>query len=565
MSEWEKIEPKVNEAAEFLEIAGDFGDPMELFREALHNAFDWHATEFYISINVEDIAGNEKLVIELKDNGDGMTKERIVNNFWNLGNSASKNDKSKIGEKGHGTKIYLRSDKIIMRTSDGKKSYESICESAFKNLNSSKMHGPLVREAEEIYEKGTYIRLEGYNQNDMGQYTQDIIKDYLYWRTKIGSFECELEGREKPNFKVFLKALNVDEYEQLEFGHIFAKENTNVNKLFDEYQENAADYFVKKYIYQDRSLDARPDIKYDVVIYVEGDEAKKLYNPLLKNRKNAKKGSYKVADRYGIYLCKDFIPIQRVNEWITGFGTGSNSYVMLHGFINCQKLKLTANRGSVANTNLQIVNELKKDLQEILNEIDVDLYKNNINTLKKWQQEAKTIGQEVELFKKRKEIILNKKYFEINGRTFLEPRNEAELYGLFMSIYTLYPNKFNFEPLDYDESIGIDLVARNKSDNKIADCEYWYVELKYLLGSREFNHSFRNVRIIVCWGFSNNLKDGSRITSTADDKDREFHIGSSNGKNVYYLDSDDSSIRIQVISLKEFIEKELQIEIKAQE
>jgi hypothetical protein len=39
MAEWEKIIPKVNESAEFLEIASDFGDPLELFREALHNAY----------------------------------------------------------------------------------------------------------------------------------------------------------------------------------------------------------------------------------------------------------------------------------------------------------------------------------------------------------------------------------------------------------------------------------------------------------------------------------------------------------------------------------------------
>lgn len=237
---------------------------------------------------------------------------------------------------------------------------------------------------------------------------------------------------------------------------------------------------------------------------------------------------------------------------------------MLHGFINCQKLKLTANRGSITNTNRQIVNELKRALKEILEEIDIDLYENNINTLKKWQQETKTIRAEEAAFRKRKETILTKKYFVIGGRTFLEPRNEAELYGLFMSIYTLYPDKFSFEPLDYDESIGIDLVARNKSVNKIADCEYWYVELKYLLGSREFNHSFRNIRVIVCWGFSNNLKDGSMITSAAGDKDRQFHTGIVEGKKRYYLDSDDSSIRIQVIPLKEFILEELKIEIREQ-
>lgn len=566
MDTWEKIKPKVNESAEFLEIAGDFGDPMEIFREALHNAYDWNATEFYISINVEEIAGTEKLVIELKDNGDGMSKDTIVNNFWNLGNSSSIGDASKIGEKGHGTKIYLRSDRIVVKTNNGNQSYESICESAFGKLNSGKMHEPLIHKLDETCEKGTCIRLEGYNQNDMGQYTQDIIKDYLYWKTKLGSFECELERMKKPDFTVFLKALDAVEYEKLQFGHIFAAENSNINELYAEYEENAADYFVKKYTYENRSLDARPDIKYDIVIYVEGDEAKKAYNPLLKKRKNRKKGSYKVSDRYGIYLCKDFVPIQRINEWVSGFGTGSNSVVMLHGFINCQKLRLTANRGSVANTNLQIVNEIKKDLEEILNEIDVDLYKNNINTLKKWQQEAKTVEVENAAFQERKKLILSKRYFEIGNRTFLEPRNEAELYGLFMSLYTLYPDKFDFEPLDYDESIGVDLVARNKTQNKIADCEYWYVELKYLLGSREFNHSFRNIRVIVCWDFSNSLKDGSIISSTAGDSDRIFKVGTdSTQKKVYHLDSDDSTIRIKVISIREFIEDELKVEIKSQE
>ena len=61
--------------------------------------------------------------------------------------------------------------------------------------------------------------------------------------------------------------------------------------------------------------------------------------------------------------------------------------------------------------------------------------------------------------------------------------------GLFMSLYSLYPDSFDFEPLDYDASIGVDLVARNKTTSKIADCDYWYIELKYKLGATVFNHS----------------------------------------------------------------------------
>ena len=184
--------------------------------------------------------------------------------------------------------------------------------------------------------------------------------------------------------------------------------------------------------------------------------------------------------------------------------------------------------------------------------------------LKKWQNETKTIEVEKAAFEKRIELIRTKKYFVIDNRVFLEPRNEAELYGIFTSIYTLFPDKFDFEPLDYDESIGVDLVARNKTDNKIADCDYWYIELKYILGIREFNHSFGNIRKIICWDISDKLKDGSIIKSTSGDTDRIFKIANSLPRKKYYLDSDDSSIKIEVISIKDFIEIELGLEILSQ-
>ncbi len=193
---------------------------------------------------------------------------------------------------------------------------------------------------------------------------------------------------------------------------------------------------------------------------------------MIRERRNNSSGRYKVSDRYGLWSCKDFVPIQRINEWITSFGTGSNSYGLLHGFINCQKLKLTANRGTIANTNAQIISELKKAVHDIINEINIDLYKHDVMTLRKWKEEAKTKKFEEAAFNKRRELITCKQYFVIGNRTFLVPRNEAELYGIFISLYTLYPDEFEFEPLDYDESAGIDLLARNKTGNKIADCEF---------------------------------------------------------------------------------------------
>lgn len=562
-NEWESITPKVNESAEFLEIASDFGDPMELFREALHNAYDWGATEFTILINVEEIFGQDKLVIELIDNGSGMDKDTIINNFWNLGDSKSKDNHKSIGEKGHGTKIYLRSDKVIVHTSNGEKSYESECEGAFAQLNAGKVHCPVVRESEEEYAQGTSIRIEGYNNNQRAKLKQDIIKDYLYWFTVLGTVESEFDDRELRDFKVFLKALDVDEPEELKLGHRFAEENKDINALFDEYGEAAADYYVKKFVYSNQSLESMPEVKYDVVIYYEGDEAKKKYNNMIRSKKNSVTGAYKVSDRYGIWLCKDFVPIQRVNEWITSFGTGSNSFGLLHGFVNCQKLKLTANRGTIANTNQQIIDELKKAVQTIINQIDIDLYENDVLTLKQWKEEAKTLAFEEAAFKKRKELVTKKQYFELNNRLFLTPRNEAELYGLFISLYTLHPEHFDFEPLDYDESAGIDLLARNKTTNKIADCEFWYVELKYQLGATEFNHSFSNIRYIVCWELASKIKDGSILKTSVEGTSRFLKIipKEEDKPRKIYLDSNDASVKINVICLKEYITDVLKVKL----
>ncbi|QGG49368.1 hypothetical protein [Heliorestis convoluta] len=361
-----------------------------------------------------------------------------------------------------------------------------------------------------------------------------------------------------------MKCLDVENYEELKFGHIFAEQNDNIEELFEKYSANAIDYYAKKFTFINQRLEHRPEVKYDAVIYFEGNEAKQSYNPLLRKKKSKTKGYYKVQDRYGIWLCKDFIPIQRVNEWISGFGGGTSSYTLLHGFINCQNLKLTANRGTIANTEPQIVEELKKELNTILESIDEFLYKKDINTLQKWQLEEKTLRIENVEFNQRKESIAKRRILKINEISVLEPKNESELFGLFIMIYTIFPDKFDFEPLDYNTRQGIDIIARNKTDNKISDCEYWYVELKYVL-SKNFNHSFSNIRWIICWDFEKDLKHGSILMSDVQDEERELYIGKDKeGKNIYYLDNQSLLTKIKIIRMKEFIEKNLGLKFQKQ-
>ncbi len=284
---------------------------------------------------------------------------------------------------------------------------------------------------------------------------------------------------------------------------------------------------------------------------------------MIQERSRSETGRYKVSDRYGVWLCKDYIPIVRVNEWISGFGTGSNSLTLIHGFVNCQDLKLTANRGGVSNTDPQIQAELKESIQSIFNDIDTHLQEKGIYTLRSWQQESKTLKQETAEYKTRIKSIKERKLAEYKGRTYLEPKNEAEVFGLFMSIYTLHPEKFLFEPLDYNTSRGIDIIARNKTDNKIIESEFWYIELKFLL-KKDFNHAFRHLRWILCWDFDKNISEASELVGVEESDIRYLKIEKDeNDRPIYFLDKRArGGNRVEVIKLKEFLHQELGIEFK---
>lgn len=108
----------------------------------------------------------------------------------------------------------------------------------------------------------------------------------------------------------------------------------------------------------------------------------------------------------------------------------------VHGFVNCQSLKLTANRGTVANTDPQILEELKCKIQEIFNEIDTFLQDKGIYTLKDWQQETRTLKQETSEYTSRIKSIKNRRVITVENRTLIEPNNESELFGLLLSIYS---------------------------------------------------------------------------------------------------------------------------------
>ena len=117
------ITPTVNQAKEFMEIASDFGQPLELLREAISNAFDAKATRIQTLFSTELSKGVYVLKILIEDNGTGMDRNGLQA-FFDLGNSPRHKEKLgsmaasgtwPIGEKGHGTKVYFNSSENYRR------------------------------------------------------------------------------------------------------------------------------------------------------------------------------------------------------------------------------------------------------------------------------------------------------------------------------------------------------------------------------------------------------------------------------------------------------------------
>lgn len=163
------LEPKVDHTQEFIEIANDFSNPLDLVREAISNSFDAAITGrkliMRITFDVINVRGKNVLSIKITDNGQGMGKEELQA-FFDLGNSIKRNNIKAIGEKGHGTKVYFNSSYIKVSTcKNGTKLIAEVNE-PYATLFDRRI--PIIKVVEENCtqeESGTEIFILEYNGN----------------------------------------------------------------------------------------------------------------------------------------------------------------------------------------------------------------------------------------------------------------------------------------------------------------------------------------------------------------------------------------------------------------
>ena len=323
---------------------------------------------------------------------------------------------------------------------------------------------------------------------------------------------------------------------------------------------DAPKWYCKK-IVKTGSLKNLPEIKYQAVFYVEGTKVKYEYNPMIRRSGyTAPEGSYTIQDRYGIWVCKDFMPIKRVNEWIASKGS---EYTKLHAFINCQGLRLTANRGSFENT----PSEIQQDLREAVREIyDGIIQSDDWGELEWLESEAgayNTVEKEKRDFKRRMDKVNRAKVAQFNGINLVEPQQENGVFSIFMQLSSYDESLFPFTIIDYDTHTGIDVIVKGQDNMPVKTSKMYYVEFKNYL-DKNFNHSFKNIHSIVCWDINlNELRSNEEVKDIANQRRTLKVIPPENENDYtrYYLDSLRSERKIEVFVLKYYLKEKLNISL----
>jgi hypothetical protein len=554
-------DPEVDEVRELLEIARDFTDRKDAIREAISNSMDWGATLIEITVEEDRQRPDEELVITIVDNGVGLNEERL-HAFFALGRTTEPPvDDSrapvgrKIGYKGHGTKTFLNSRRIEVFSQTSECTVYAEMDEPLAKL----MKGELPQygcdvDTEQNGETRTEIKLFGYDTNrSKKDFAHHVLKDYVLWFTRFGSVEKEFDILGCQGTALVLQGLGRHDPEDIPFGHPFAAENHNIGTLRRTRPGDWTKAYVRRWLFHDLRMLEYPGQSIDIVFYIEGDEAKRNYNPMIRTQgKPVLYGMYKVEERYGLWACKDYIPVARVNEWL---GLGKRLETKYHAFVNSQDFRLTANRGDIGNTPpdfLRAVEDTVRDEfeRQIQGSDPYQEYEASAELAEQYQ----TAGQEKTDFRKRQKRARSKRVFTHKGVDLIEPGVEMGVVALFNQIYALETDLFPFRVVDYDTSRGYDALAVTPTPSDLSQQRMHFVEFKYMLG-RDFNHSFDFLYYIVCWDCS--LSDGDEVRDMVGKK-RVLHITprhDGSDHTIYMLVDPAGQHNIEVFVLKYYLEE----------
>lgn len=569
--------PKVNAAKELAEISKDFTNPRELVRETIANSIDATASNILIEALKDDSSGDDELLVRISDDGVGMTRSQLEG-FFDLGFTNKPDQSSSIGQKGHGTKITYNSKSVTVYTKSivGGPMLRATLAQARAELKkavrqSAAPPGVAFDEIEssgfstlDQAPSGTVIEVRGYDNDNWNAFAHAPLIDYIRWFTAWGRIHSAWGGGLPFPCTLKVRGIGGQGAEEVPYGHPFPEENYDFVNLRANDERRPENYFVRRWVSPLLKVEGFPDHEIQIAFSVEGDSAKRESNIMLKRVGRPEKNPYpyesaryNVSDRYGIYVCKDCIPIERKNERFAD----RSEWTKWHAFINCQSFHLTANRSSVENTPAPLLQAIYKTAENYIVQyvLESDEYEEFARRAaleegrRKAEREKKDVTRRFKAYQAKTRFSLSR-----DGKTleFLEPRTEQGVLWLIGQMRGLWPEHLGWlKVIDLDSHFGYDLLVIKKHHLTDAE-EPAFVELKFnLRDSDDFNHSFEYLHSIVCW--ETNLHEDEQLKDIRESV-RVFKIDKPTRERPstrYFLNNPGGGMNIEVVVLRKHLEE----------
>ena len=347
----ERRQPSVNEVNEFLEIASDFENPLELIREALSNAYDAKAAQITIRIEQMD---DGRIRIILEDDGHGMDDADLAT-FFDLGNSQKSDG---IGYKGHGTKIYYKSDRIAVTTVKDGREYKAVMEQPWEKLNNETLPEYTVESQPTSSSSRTRIEIEGFRSGQgfqQSELTYRRLNHYINWKTIGGSLAHEFDPTTRTmEIHVELDPAFDDTRGPLhQTNHFEFPNSPDVAEDLEDCQD--VEHLCK--VYPEKELEIDVDGT-DVTLQIKGMIGGKAARNQLPTH-----GRH--STQFGVWLAKDHIKVERINETLSA----DNEFLHFFFVVNCQALELSANRETIRNKSSAVYQAIKDEVSRFMTRV----------------------------------------------------------------------------------------------------------------------------------------------------------------------------------------------------
>ena len=530
--------PEVKDCSVFKEIALNTVNQLEILREAISNSDDANADKINITIE-RDLDG--EFMITIQDNGEGMTIDDI-HKFFNLGFSHKKYNK--IGEKGLGTKIFYKSNSIYIETNNNMgQSYSAIMKNAWEILEQGNVPQYQINQHTESFNRGTKIEIKGYKVDNPEKFFNiESIKDYIQWFTIGGSFRNIFAN----NIKIRSLVNNIDSIPQIVIDdkinkkcevivgiHQFEEPNENPIINLEQIKYKRSSDYSRPFGPFNRETNINGEyISVQVYGTVSGINARSKVCNLKENE------SYK--SRFGLYLCKDFIPCTKMDSLIN-----TEEYEHYHIMANSQNFKLTSDRNNISNIDDLKIKWVLDQIQDIVNnQIKPIADREYFSMIKKEEEDYET-QRKCERTTKNINKIYKMEDLNIDNLPILKrPRNEIETTLLLVSMLSNentqnYINIYIDKIASYSAKLPTDMVC---IDNEGKVC---LVEVEFKLSNfMKHKHPIETVDYIVCWKID--IEENRAYKSN-----NQSCVFVNNNENKYLSFSDK---RIDIIELKSIVD-----------